>query len=146
MPVRDAGKQDVDEICSLIEEHAAYEGKDDLELDRAAMAGYLFGEHPKAWVVLAYPEGEPVTIAGFAYCWWTLSSWEAKPGVWMDDLYIRPAYRRLGLAAELMRELRSRTDGRVEWEMQAGNEKATSFYAQLGAVPVTDWVQYRWLP
>ncbi|MPY82157.1 MAG: GNAT family N-acetyltransferase [Actinophytocola sp.] len=144
MPVRDATRADVDEICALIEEHAAYEDNHDLRLDRAGMAEHLFGPDPKAWVLLAHPDGEPDTVAGFAFCWPTLSTWEGKPGIWLDDLFIRPAYRRRGFAAELMTALRGRTDGRVEWEMREGNDNATAFYAQLGAVPVTGWVQYRW--
>ncbi|MDV6014325.1 GNAT family N-acetyltransferase [Haloechinothrix sp. LS1_15] len=144
MPVRDARASDVEEICTMIEEHAAYEGNGDLRLDRQAMAHHLFGEHPKAWVVLAHPEGEPDEVAGFVFCCWNFSTWEGKPGIWMDDLFIRPDYRRLGLGRELLDELRARTGGRVEWEMQEGNDKAARFYASLGAYPVTGWVRYRW--
>lgn len=145
MPVRDAGPEDVEEICALIEEHAVYEGNDDLKLDRAEMARHLFGDDPKAWVVLAHPDGEPQTVAGFAFCSWNFSTWSAQPGIWMDDLFVRPEFRRGGLARELLTDLKSRTDGRVEWEMQADNAKGKAFYAQLGAVPVPGWVRYRWV-
>ena len=70
--------------------------------------------------------------------------WEARPGIWLDDLFVRPSHRRSGLGRELLDELRNRTSGRVEWDMQAGNEKAEAFYAQLGAEPVPGWVRYRW--
>lgn len=144
MPVRDARREDLAEICALIEEHAAYEGNDALKLDRAAMDGHLFGAEPKAWVVLAHPEGAPEEVAGFAFCSWNFSTWEGRPGIWLDDLYVRPSYRRFGFGRQLLDELRSRTDGRVEWEMQESNTKAAAFYARLGATPVPGWIRYRW--
>lgn len=110
------------------------------------MSGHLFGPDPKAWVLLATPPGEPGTVAGFAFCSWNFSTWEARPGIWLDDLFVRPAHRRHGLGGELLDELRTRTTGRVEWDMQAGNEKGEAFYAQLGAEPVPGWIRYRWRP
>lgn len=144
MPVRDARREDLAEICALIEEHASYEGNDALKLDRAAMDGHLFGAGPKAWVVLAHPGGAPEEVAGFAFCSWNFSTWEGRPGIWLDDLYVRPSCRRFGFGRELLDELRSRTDGRVEWEMQETNTKAAAFYARLGATPVPGWIRYRW--
>jgi GNAT superfamily N-acetyltransferase len=146
MPVRDAEVVDVDEICALIEEHAVYEGNHTLKLDRVEMTKHLFGPDPKAWVLIAEPPGEPGQVAGFAFCSWNFSTWEARPGIWLDDLFIRPEHRRHGLGGELLNALRNRTSGRVEWEMQAGNEKADAFYRQLGAEAVPDWVRYRWRP
>ncbi|MGH3520918.1 MAG: GNAT family N-acetyltransferase [Haloechinothrix sp.] len=146
MPVRDARREDLEEICALIEEHAAYEGNDELKLDRDAMGEHLFGADPKAWVVLAHPHDQPDRTAGFAFCSWNFSTWEARPGIWMDDLFIRPEFRRFGLGRELLAELRNRTEGRVEWEMQETNAKAAEFYAELGATPVPGWVRYRWQP
>lgn len=144
MAVREARRGDADEICALIEEHAAHEGKDDLVLDRAAMSRHLFGPHPKAWVLLAHPDDEPGTVAGFAFCSWNFSTWEGRPGIWLDDLYVRPEFRRFGFGRQLLDALRARTDGRVEWEMQETNSAAAAFYARLGAEPVPGWVRYRW--
>ncbi|HWD04130.1 MAG TPA: GNAT family N-acetyltransferase [Amycolatopsis sp.] len=146
MPVRDAGFEDAEEICALIEEHAVYEDKHDLKLDRAEMSGHLFGPDPKAWVLIATPPGSPEVVAGFAFCSWNFSTWEGRPGIWLDDLYIRPEHRRHGLGGELLAALRARTSGRVEWEMRVGNEKAEAFYAQLGAEPAPGWIRYRWRP
>lgn len=143
MTVRDAKPADIDEICSLIEEHARYEGNDELTLDRAEMAGHLFGESPKAWVLMAEHEGR---IAGMAFCSWNFSTWQACPGIWLDDLFVRPDFRRHGLGGALLAALRARTTGRVEWDMQEGNERAAAFYAQLGAEPVPGWTRYRWNP
>ncbi|PXY30912.1 GNAT family N-acetyltransferase [Prauserella muralis] len=141
--VRDAVPGDIDEICALIEEHARYEGNDELKLDRAEMARHLFGPDPKAWVLMAEHGGE---VAGMAFCSWSFSTWEARPGIWLDDIFVRPAYRRHGLGRELLHELRARTTGRIEWDMQEGNERAAAFYAQLGARPVPGWIRYRWRP
>lgn len=146
MPVRDAVASDLEQICSMIEEHAQYEGKNDLSLDREEMAKHLFGPSPKAWVLLATAPGEAERPAGFALCCWNFSTWQAKPGIWLDDIFIRPDSRRHGLGRELLTELRARTEGRVEWEMQSDNEKAAAFYQGLGAVTVDGWVQYRWYP
>lgn len=144
MPVRDADVTDAEEICALIEEHARYEGNDTLVLDRGEMTKHLFGPEPKAWVLIAEPPDQPGTVAGLAFCSWNFSTWAAQPGIWLDDLFIRPEYRRHGLGGELLAALRSRTTGRVEWEMQDGNEKAAAFYARLGAEAVPGWIRYRW--
>lgn len=146
MGVREATRADIDLICALIDEHAAYEDHAPLRHDPQRMAEHLFGAQPKAWVLIAHPAGDPSAAAGFAFCWWTLSSWEGEPGIWLDDLFVRPEYRRQGLAAELMEALAARTRGRVEWEMQSGNPKGEAFYADLGADVVDGWVQYRWKP
>ena len=143
MPIRDATDADLDEICALIEEHARHEGNNELVIDREAMREYLFGTDPVARVIIAEAVGR---VAGFVLYTRTFSTWEAKPGIWLDDLFIRPEFRRDGLGRAMLYELRSRTDGRVEWEMQGGNARAEAFYRQLGAEPVHGWVQYRWRP
>lgn len=143
MPIRDAEAADLHQICTLIEEHAHYEGYDRLDLDHAEMSEHLFGSEPVAWVLIAATADR---VAGFALCTWSFSTWEAKPGIWLDDLYIRPDFRRYGFGRAMLHELRARTAGRVEWEVQPGNDRAEAFYQQLGAEPVHDWVQYRWRP
>src|SRR5215217_434176 len=133
MSVREARAEDIPEICSLIEEHARFEGKDDLLLDRDEMTKHLFGDSPKAWVLIAETDQSPqvtqggfsaedsefsesktahFAIAGFAFCSWNFSTWEGQPGIWLDDLFIRPDYRRSGFGAELLQALRARTEGR----------------------------------
>ncbi|WP_370944841.1 N-acetyltransferase family protein [Amycolatopsis sp. cg5] len=144
MPVRDAEVGDLEEICALIEEHAVYEGKDDLRLDRAEMTKHLFGPDPRAWVLIAEAPDAPGRVAGFAFCNWNFSTWMAQPGIWLDDLFIRPEHRRHGLGRELLLALRTRTAGRISWDMQKGNEKAAEFYRRLGAHPVHEWTRYAW--
>ncbi|GLY69258.1 GNAT family N-acetyltransferase [Amycolatopsis taiwanensis] len=145
MPIRDAEPADAEEICALIEEHARYEGNETLSLDRSEMSKHLFGPDPKAWVLIAEAPGAG-EVAGFAFCSWNFSTWEGRPGIWLDDIFIRPQYRRHGLGRELLDELRARTTGRVEWDMQAGNVQAEQFYEVLGAKPVPGWIRYRWSP
>lgn len=142
MTVRDARSDDLETICALIEEHARHEGNDELRLDRADMAQHLFGPDPKAWVLVA--EADAAT-AGMALFSWIFSSWDAHPGIWLDDIYVRPHFRRYGLGRELLTELRNRTRGRIEWDVQEGNAAAAAFYARLGAYPVSGWVRYRWI-
>lgn len=144
MATRDATRADVEQLCALIDEHAEYENHAPLRHDPDRIAEHLFGPAPKAWALIAHPGGKPDEVAGFALCWWTLSSWDGEPGIWLDDLFVRPAYRRRGLAAEMMLELRKRTPGRVAWEMQADNENGRKFYARLGADVRGGWVQYQW--
>lgn len=143
MAIRDATEADTEQICAMIEEHARYEGNDELALDRDSMRGHLFGTTPVAWALIAEVDGR---CAGFTLCTWSFSTWDAEPGIWMDDLFIRPEFRRYGLGRAMMRELGERTHGRVEWEVLRGNDKAEAFYRELGAAAVHDWVQYRWRP
>ena len=88
----------------------------------------------------------PGTVVGLAMWYWMFSSWTLASGIWLDDLYVDPRYRKDGLGRELMADLRTRTNGRIDWEVSAGNEQAEAFYARLGAVPVPGWTRYRWLP
>ncbi|HET6500107.1 MAG TPA: GNAT family N-acetyltransferase [Amycolatopsis sp.] len=145
MPVRDAEPADAEAICTLIEEHARYEGNHTVALDRAELTKHLFGPDPKAWVLIAEPPGTAL-VAGFAFCSWNFSTWEGRPGIWLDDLFVRAEHRGHGLGRELLDALRARTDGRVEWEMRAGNAGAEAFYRRLGAEPVPGWIRYRWSP
>ena len=69
---------------------------------------------------------------------------QAAPGIWLEDIYVRPEFRRQGHAAALMADLRSRTEGRVEWEVLDWNAGAIAFYEGLGASAESGWTKYRW--
>ncbi|MHB1930729.1 MAG: GNAT family N-acetyltransferase, partial [Acidimicrobiales bacterium] len=105
----------------------------------------LFGPDPVLRALVAHPEAEPGTAAGCALWYPTFSSWAASAGIWLEDLYVRPAYRRLGLGRELLAALRAGTSGRVEWDVHRDNADAPRFYTSLGASPVPEWIRYRWL-
>ncbi|MFB9836900.1 GNAT family N-acetyltransferase [Actinoallomurus acaciae] len=145
MSVRPIEPADFEEICALLLAHAAHEGvADRVRLDRQETYDALFGDHPVARAHIATPPDAPDVIAGFALWYPTFSSWDTRAGIWLEDLYIKPEYRRYGLGRELLSALRSLTSGRVEWDVAHGNDGAEKFYRSLGAEPVGGWTRYRW--
>jgi GNAT superfamily N-acetyltransferase len=147
MPVRAAHAGDVEEITAMMLEHAAYEGAlDQCHFSRDDAAAALFGPEATLHGLIASPPGEPSTVAGCALWYPTFSSWAGITGIWLEDLYIRPAFRGHGLGREVLADLRARTNGRVEWDVVDANENAQAFYQSLGARPVPGFIRYRWLP
>jgi GNAT superfamily N-acetyltransferase len=145
VPVREAEPSDVEEITTMVLEHAEHESAAHLCLFNApGAAAALFGERPVLRALIAYPHGEPETAAGLALWYPTFSSWAATHGIWVEDLYVRPAYRRHGLGRELLGALRDMTAGRVEWDVHVSNGEARGFYEALGAEAVTEWTKFRW--
>src|SRR5580698_4839950 len=104
----------------------------------------LFG--PEATVHDLVAVADDGSLAGHAMWFITFSTFLGKTGIWLEDLYVRPAHRRQGLAGALMADLRAATDGRVEWEVLEWNEDAIDFYQRLGARPMAGWTRYRWVP
>ncbi|MDB4881492.1 MAG: GCN5-related N-acetyltransferase [Gemmatimonadetes bacterium] len=100
----------------------------------------LFGERPAAEVVLAF-DGD--TVAGFALWFRSFSTFLARPGIYLEDLFVFPEYRRRGLGRRLLAHLArtavERGYGRVEWAVLDWNEDALRFYRSLGAVPIDEW-------
>ena len=142
MPLRPATIDDLDEVIALIRDLAEYEqAADEVELDRDELAGHLFGPSPAASVVLAV-EGD--SVAGMALYHGTFSTWLGKPGIWLEDLFVRPAFRRKGHGLALLQHLRTLTDGRVEWAVLEWNTPSIEFYEALGARAVPGWTRYRW--
>jgi len=97
-----------------------------------------------AEVVIGYAGDEP---AGFAVFFQTFSTFLGLPGMYLEDLFVEPAYRRQGLGEALLAHLAKiaveRGCGRVEWSVLGWNELAIGFYQKLGARPMNDWVTYR---
>ena len=104
----------------------------------------LFGERPVVEVVLAV---EGATTAGFALWFRSYSTFLAQPGIYLEDLFVYPAYRGRGLGRRLLAHLAAiaveRGYGRVEWSVLDWNEDAMKFYRSLGAVPIDAWTRYR---
>jgi len=104
----------------------------------------LFGERRHAEVVLARSGDE---VAGFALFFHNFSTFLAMPGLYLEDLYIRPKYRGKGLGAALLKHLAhvavERKCGRLEWSVLDWNQRAIDFYKSLGAVPLSEWTMYR---
>ena len=144
MPLRPATIDDLDEIIALIHELAEYErAPDEVQLDRDELARHLFGDAPAAFVVIAEAD-EGGAIAGMALYHTTFSTWLGKPGLWLEDLFVRPEHRGKGHGLALLQHLRTLTDGRVEWAVLDWNTPSIDFYEALGARPVPGWTRYRW--
>ena len=134
---------DLDDILDMIRGLAEYEHMADaVSFDPAAMAEHLFGDEPAASVAIADVDG---SIAGMALWFRTFSTFVGRPGIWLEDLFVRPEFRGHGVATSLLRHLRGRTDGRVEWSVLDWNRPAIELYDSLGARPNEDgWIMYRW--
>jgi GNAT superfamily N-acetyltransferase len=144
--IRDARAGDLDEIVALIRELAAYERmEDEVVLDPDVVRNHLFGDQPVARVLIA-EEGDPPAVVGFALWFPTFSTFLGRPGIWLEDVFVRPEHRGKGHGRDLLEALRARTDGRIEWNVLDWNEPSIRFYEALGARPVRGWTTYRWLP
>lgn len=104
----------------------------------------LFGEHPAAEVLIAELNGQP---AGFALFFTSYSTFLARPGIYLEDLFVYPQYRGHGVGKSLLKHLAAvaveRNMGRLDWSVLNWNEPAIKFYEQLGAKGMTGWTQYR---
>jgi GNAT superfamily N-acetyltransferase len=83
---------------------------------------------------------------GFALWFPTFSTFRGAPGLWLEDLYVRPEHRAQGHGRALLAALRDCTDQRIEWSVLDWNELARGFYRNLGAYPLDEWTTWRWLP
>ena len=104
------------------------------------LAAALFGERPAAEVLVALKDGKP---AAFALFFHNFSTFLGRRGLWLEDLYVRPEFRRQGCAKALLRALaglaRERGCGRFEWAVLDWNASAIEFYQSLGATLLPDW-------
>ena len=132
-------------LFSLVSELADY------ELAPHAVAGTeelldagLFGEHPLAEAIVAELDREPV---GFALFHGSFSTWECKPGIWLEDLYVRPTQRRSGVGRALLARVAAiavqRGCARLEWAALDWNTPALDFYEKLGAQRLEEWRLHR---
>ncbi len=147
--IRPATPADVDAIGDLIVELAEYEElRHEVEWrDPGALRGHLFGADAVAHVDLAVEsdgDGTAEEVVGLALWFWTFSTFLGRPGIWLEDLYVRPAHRGAGHGRALLTELMRRSPGRVEWAVLDWNEPSIGFYRSLGAEPVDGWTRYRW--
>ncbi|MEQ1568312.1 MAG: GNAT family N-acetyltransferase [Myxococcota bacterium] len=143
--IRPATSADVGLVLSLIRELAEYERlADQVVATEALLRESLFGPRPAAEVRIAEVAGEGV---GFALFFPTFSTFLGRPGIWLEDLFVRPAHRGSGLGRALLaavaREAVARGAGRLEWSVLDWNEPALGFYRALGAAPMADWTTHR---
>jgi GNAT superfamily N-acetyltransferase len=143
--IRPARGQDVPIILDLIRDLATYErAPDEVIATEEQLVDVLFGEKPVAEVLLAFEEESPV---GFAVYFYNFSTWLARPGLYLEDLFVKPEKRGKGygraLLVELARIARDRGCGRMEWAVLNWNEPAIKFYQALGAKPMNEWTVFR---
>ena len=145
LSIRPATVEDVALVARLIRELAEYERLADAAVaSEADLREQLFGERPAAEVLVAEADGEP---AGFALFFHTFSTFLGKRGLYLEDLFVRPAFRGLGLGRHLMAALAriavQRGCGRFEWSVLDWNEPAIGFYRALGASAMDEWTVQR---
>lgn len=143
--IRPATPADVPLIVQMIAELAEYERlRDRCGADSDALHQHLFGPTPRAEVLLALQADEP---AGFALFFHNFSTFECAPGLYLEDIYVRPAFRGQGIGMRLMAHLAAvavaRGCKRFEWWVLDWNQPAIDFYLGLGARPMSDWTVYR---
>ncbi|MCY7379562.1 MAG: GNAT family N-acetyltransferase [Gemmatimonadaceae bacterium] len=143
--LRDATDRDVPDILRCIRALAEYERlANECVATEARLRETLFGADPAASVVLAVQNLE---VVGFALWFRSYSTFLARPGIYLEDLFVFPSHRGLGvgrrLLAHLARRAVERDLGRLEWAVLDWNVEAIRFYESLGAVPMADWTTFR---
>ena len=143
--IRPAVAGDLDLIIGFIRALADYERlADEVRLDRTALGAHLFGPAPKAEVIIAESNGEPV---GFALFFHNFSTFEGRPGIYLEDLFVAPEARGTGAGKALLSALAAlaveRGCARLEWSVLDWNEPAIAFYRSLGAIPMDGWTVNR---
>lgn len=144
--IRLAEPGDVPVLLALVRELAVYEREPDaVETTEPMLDAALFGEQPVASCHVAVgPDGD---VVAFALWYVTFSTWKGRPGLWLEDLFVRPTARGTGLGRQLLQALAAvcveRGYARFEWWVLDWNEPAHGFYRSLGAQPEDEWTVWR---
>ena len=143
--IRKAEVKDVSLIFSFIKELAEYEKlSSEVTATEETIKESLFGERAYAEVLIAEYENEP---AGHAIFFHNFSTFVGRPGIYLEDIYVRPHLRGKGIGKRLLLHLiktaKERNCGRVEWAVLDWNKTAIDFYKKMGAVPMDEWTVFR---
>jgi GNAT superfamily N-acetyltransferase len=143
--LRKAAAEDIPLILTFINELAVYEKLiDQVKTTEQDLHNNLFGNEKFAEVIIAEFEGKP---AGQALFFYNFSTFLGRPGIYLEDLYVRPAFRGKGIGKALLAEIieiaKKKKCGRVEWAVLNWNESAINFYKSLGAAAMEDWTIFR---
>jgi GNAT superfamily N-acetyltransferase len=143
--VEPAQEKDVPLIREFIHDLASYEDHlEYLDVTEARLRQNVFGDSPRAHVLLAYQDSRAV---GFAVYYYTFSTFVGLPGLYLEDLFVKPEHRGRGvghaLLAYLAKLAKAQNCFRIEWAVLHWNEPALRFYKKLGAVPMNEWAVYR---
>jgi GNAT superfamily N-acetyltransferase len=145
LSIRPACRTDLPLIAQFIRDLADYERlAHDVRFDEAVLGDRLFGPRPYAEVLIGEIDSEP---QGFALFFHNFSTFEGKPGVYLEDLFVRPEARGSGLGKALLQRLAQiaveRDCARLEWWVLDWNEPAIAFYKSFGAKPMDEWTTFR---
>ena len=143
--IRTANPADLPLIAALIRDLADYERlASEVRFDEADLAQHLFGPRPMAEVVIGEVDG---TAQGFALFFHNFSTFEGRPGIYLEDLFVRPEARGGGLGKALLAHLAglavTRGCARLEWSVLDWNAPSIGFYRQLGARSMDEWTGMR---
>jgi GNAT superfamily N-acetyltransferase len=145
LAIRPAAPSDSALVFSFIQDLADYERlAHEVDATEEAVAAALFCEHPRVFAEIAEWNGE---AAGFALWFYNFSTFRGRHGIYLEDLFVRPAYRRHGIGKALLQHLAARcvteSLGRLEWWVLDWNEPAIGFYRSIGAVAMDEWTVQR---
>jgi GNAT superfamily N-acetyltransferase len=145
LTIRPAAEHEVPEVLKFIRELAVYERLEhEVVASEAALRAALFGQRPYAEVAFACLDGAPV---GFALFFHSFSTFVGKPGIYLEDLFVRPEARGRGIGRSLLawlaRTALERGCARLDWAVLDWNEPAIGFYHKLGAVAQDEWTTMR---
>ena len=143
--IRPAAAHEMPLVLELVRELAVYEHLEhEMTATAEDFAAAVFGSRPCAEVVFACIDGIPV---GYALFFRTFSTFVGKPGIFLEDLFVRPQARNLGVGKQLLawlaRTALERGCGRLEWAVLDWNEPSIGFYRSLGAIAQDQWTTYR---
>lgn len=142
--IRFAEPADIPQLLGFIHELAVYEELDDQVVATEELLNEWLFEKQKAEVLLAVVDGKPVGSALFFH---NFSTFLGRAGIYLEDLYVQPAYRGQGYGKALLKRLAQLTVergcGRLEWACLDWNQPSIDFYRSLGAVPMEGWTTYR---
>lgn len=143
--IRKGTAKDVSIILELIKALADYEkAPHEVIADEKLLTQNLFGDKPYAESLIADYDGEP---AGFALFFHNFSTWVGKPGIYLEDLFVKPHLRGKGIGKKLLIQIAKiaveRDCGRFEWAVLDWNEPSIQFYKNLGAKPMDEWTIFR---
>ncbi|ASY61866.1 Histone acetyltransferase HPA2-related acetyltransferase [Sinorhizobium sojae CCBAU 05684] len=143
--IRDAVPEDAATILRFITALAIYEkAEHEVEATIELLQESLFGPRAAARAVICEVDGKP---AGFAVWFYNYSTWQARKGLYLEDLYVSPEHRGSGAGKMLLKHLArvafTEGCGRLEWSVLDWNEPAIRVYESIGAEPLSEWTRYR---
>ena len=145
MKIRPAKSEEVGEVLQLIQDLATYEkAPEQVEASKEDLLNTIFVKDPRVFCDLVEVDGQ---VAGMAIWFLNYSTWQAKHGIYLEDLFIKPEYRGRGYGKALLKHLAKICDekgyGRLQWWVLDWNSPAIEFYRSFGAEAMDEWTVYR---